>query len=153
MVVDTSLLQEEAYDPLSRREKSMIYVQQALDGFDLPFPETRQVVASYAQAQAAELGAIFTRREVVEFMLDLAGYRVEEDLTGAMLLEPSFGQGDFLFVVVQRLLDSALLHHGSLPEAMPLLRHALRAVELQDETFSTVRNSLLLFVEARGIEP
>ncbi|HEU5381513.1 MAG TPA: Eco57I restriction-modification methylase domain-containing protein, partial [Ktedonobacteraceae bacterium] len=131
----------------------MTYVQQALDGFDLPFPETQQVVASYSQAQTAELGAIFTRREVVDFMLDLVGYRVEEDLTQASLLEPSFGQGDFLLVVVQRLLDSALRHHGSLPDAIPLLRNALRAVELHYETFSTTRNALLLFVEERGIEP
>ena len=52
----------------------MTHVQQALDGFDLPFPEIQQVVGSYSQAQTAELGAIFTRREVVEFILDLAGY-------------------------------------------------------------------------------
>jgi len=74
MGTDASLFQEEACYLLSKREKSMTYVQQALDGFDLPFTEIQQVVASYSQAQTAELGAIFTRREVVEFILDLAGY-------------------------------------------------------------------------------
>jgi hypothetical protein len=69
MGADASLFQEEACYLLSRREKSMTYVQQALDGFDLPFPEIQQVVTSYSQAQTAELGAIFTRREVVDFMI------------------------------------------------------------------------------------
>jgi hypothetical protein len=129
------------------------YFQQALDGFDLPFPEIQQVVACYSQAQTAELGAVFTRREVVEFMLDLAGYCVEEDLTQASLLEPSFGQGDFLLVAVERLLDSVLQHHGSFFDSVSLLRNALRAVEVHQETFTAMRNTLLLFLEERGIEP
>jgi hypothetical protein len=134
-------------------EKSMTYVQQALDGFDLPDPLIQQVVTSYSQAQTAELGAIFTKREVVEFMLDLAGYGVEKDLTQASLLEPSFGQGDFLLVAVERLLDSALQYHGPFFDAVSLLRNALRAVELHQETFTAMRSTLLLFLEERGIEP
>lgn len=131
----------------------MTYVQPALDGFNLPFPEVQQAVTSYSQAQTAELGAIFTRREVVEFMLDLVGYRVEEDLTQTSFLEPSFGQGDFLLVAVERLLDSALQHHHPLCDAVPLLGNALRAVEIHQETFTAMRTTLLLFLEERGIEP
>ena len=49
-------------------------------------------------------GAVFTRPEVVAFILDLAGYTVDRPLHRQRLLEPSFGGGDFLLPVVKRLL-------------------------------------------------
>jgi hypothetical protein len=146
------MLQKEARF-VGKKRKSMAYVQQSIDGFDLPFPEIQKIVTSCSRAQTAELGAIFTRREVVDFMLDLIGYGAEEDLTRASLLEPSSGQGDFLLVAAERLLDSAIRHHGSLLKAVPLLGNALRAVELHDETFTTMHDALLLLLEERGIEP
>src|SRR3546814_1202226 len=51
-----------------------------------------------------ERGAIFTRREVVDFILDLVGYTSERPLQEQALLEPSFGDGDFLLVAIDRLL-------------------------------------------------
>lgn len=42
------------------------------------------------------LGAIYTKREVVDFILDLTGYTTDARLTNFRLLEPSFGDGDFL---------------------------------------------------------
>lgn len=53
-----------------------------------------------------ERGEVFTRREVVDFILDLAKWTVEADLSQARLLEPSAGSGDFLIPAVQRLLLS-----------------------------------------------
>ncbi len=54
-------------------------------------------------------GAIFTRSEVVDFILDLAGY-TEDQLLQLLhekrLLEPSFGGGDFLLPIIQRLLSA-----------------------------------------------
>jgi len=129
----------------------MTYVQHTLEGLDLPFPEDQQCVTPISSSQAAERGAIFTKREVVDFMLDLAGYCIEEDLTQASLLEPSFGQGDFLFVAIGRLLDSCILHRGPLLNAVPLLRNAIRAVELHQETFTSIRSELLLFLQERNI--
>jgi hypothetical protein len=129
----------------------MTYVQQELSGLDLPVPEREQDRTVPSQVQTTELGAIFTRREVVEFMLDLIGYRVEEDLTRASLLEPSCGQGDFLLIAVKRLLDSTLRHYGSLHDAATRLGNALRAVELHEETFAAMRNALLLLLVERGI--
>ena len=43
-----------------------------------------------SQANAEARGAVFTRREVVEFILDLVGYAVEQPLYNQSLLEPSF---------------------------------------------------------------
>ena len=50
-------------------------------------------------------GAIFTRREVVEFILDLAGYTEDQPLYEKRLLEPSLGGGVFLLPVIERLLS------------------------------------------------
>lgn len=51
-------------------------------------------------------GAIFTRSEVVGFILDLVGYTSDCALFEKRVLEPSFGGGDFLLPIVQRLLES-----------------------------------------------
>ena len=49
-------------------------------------------------------GAIYTRIEVVEFILDLAGYTNDKQLFNKRILVPSFGGGDFLFPLIDRLL-------------------------------------------------
>ncbi len=52
------------------------------------------------------LGEVFTRRWVVDWMLDLAGYSADADLASMKVVEPSCGSGAFLIPVVERLLDS-----------------------------------------------
>lgn len=67
-------------------------------------------------AQASQgYGAVFTRRWVVELILDLCGYTVEHNLTGLHAVEPSIGAGAFLEVMVERLLRSRELHAPGLP--------------------------------------
>ncbi len=51
----------------------------------------------------SERGAVFTRPEPVAAMLDLAGYTDDRPLHRMRLLEPSFGNGDFLRPAVERL--------------------------------------------------
>jgi len=48
-------------------------------------------VEQLAAAGVEERGAVFTRREVVEFILDLTGYASTAALHKKRLLEPSFG--------------------------------------------------------------
>ena len=64
-------------------------------------------IAELASSGIEERGAIFTRREVVDFILDLVGYTIDRPLHQLTLLEPSFGHGDFLLRVAipQRLKD------------------------------------------------
>ena len=103
----------------------------------------------------SERGAIFTRREVVEFMLDLAGYTPDRPLFEMSLLEPSFGDGDFLFPVVDRLLASVRNHQGRLETEtiFETLRHCLRAVELHRDTYAGTSASLVSHLEKNGISP
>lgn len=127
-------------------------VQQTL--FDLDTarsPELQQAIDRVAMAGVEERGAIFTRREVVEFILDLAGYRNDEDLLHYHLLEPACGRGDFLLVAVTRLLDAYQRSGGKLETTTPVLRDAIRAVELHHETFLATQSRVRQLLLERGI--
>jgi hypothetical protein len=81
-----------------------------------------------------ERGAIFTRREVVDFILDLAGYTADKPLYQYRLLEPSFGDGDFLLPVIERLLASCIASLKKIADAD--LASAIRGIELHHESFA-----------------
>ncbi|MBI5449881.1 MAG: Eco57I restriction-modification methylase domain-containing protein [Gammaproteobacteria bacterium] len=93
-------------------------------------------------AGAESRGAIFTRTEVVDFILDLAGYTEDQPLHEKRLLEPSFGGGDFLLPAIGRLLAAwrSSQHAGTVVEE---LGDAIRAVELHRKTFSTTRAAVI----------
>lgn len=84
-----------------------------------------------------ERGAVFTRREVVDFMLDLAGYTPDRLLHSMRLLEPSFGGGEFLLAAVERLL-TAFQAAGGVAD----LSLCIRAVELHSNTFTATKRKL-----------
>lgn len=113
------------------------------EGFPPRSVDIQLAINALSEAEAEERGAIFTRREFVEFILDLVGYIPEKDLSQASLLEPSFGSGDFLLVALQRLLTSFFLHKKNIPDSVLSLKNCLRAVELNKEAFSAVREQVL----------
>lgn len=102
------------------------------------------------QGDVAALGAVFTRREVVDFMLDMAGYTPDRPLHRLRLLEPSFGAGDFLLPAVDRLLAS-WRRFGAGTRIEDQLGDAIRAVELQHETFEATRTGLRARLLDEGI--
>lgn len=53
-------------------------------------------------------GDVFTRREVVAYMLDSVGYTPENNLSRISILEPSCGNGEFIVEILNRLEDSSL---------------------------------------------
>lgn len=97
-------------------------------------------------------GAIFTRAEVVDFILDLVGYTVDRPLHEMRLLEPSFGGGDFLLPIIKRLLN-AWREAGAPQPAVVVLGNAIRAVELHRETFRSTATAVISLLKQEGIEP
>jgi type I restriction-modification system DNA methylase subunit len=123
---------------------------------DLNIPQTslagfcpiEAAVSTMAASGIEARGAVFTRREVVDFILDLAGYTSDKPLHQMRLLEPAMGQGDFLTPVIDRLLTAysrvpakarrgvvkdlgdcitaVELHQVSYDQACELVRKALR---------------------------
>ncbi|RYE11076.1 MAG: modification methylase PaeR7I [Hyphomicrobiales bacterium] len=91
-----------------------------------------------AAGSADERGAIYTRSEVVAFILDLIGYTADRPLQHMRLLEPSFGDADFLVPAIDRLL-AAFEASGDLTSPVLALKDAVRGVELHHETFAKTR--------------
>lgn len=104
-------------------------------------------VSTLVDGGVEKRGAVFTRREVVDFILDLVGYTPDKPLHEQRLLEPSFGNGDFLLVVVERLL-TAWRTFGADVSA---LRDSIRAVELHHETFLGTHSRLDAYLCREGL--
>lgn len=111
-------------------------------------PVTEAVEKLATDGGIEERGAIFTKREVVDFILDLTGYIEAAPLTEYRLLEPSFGDGDFLLPAVDRLLAAAARDGKQNVEA---LAPAIRAVELHRATYDCTRALLAKRLLERGI--
>lgn len=119
----------------------------------LDFCPLTAAVEELANAGVAEQkGAVYTRREVVDFILDLVGYRADQPLHTLRLLEPSFGAGDFLFPAIERLLTA---WKASEDRQSPLeaLSDCIRAVELHRDTFHRTHSALLALLSGAGIQP
>ncbi|MEX2382141.1 MAG: TaqI-like C-terminal specificity domain-containing protein [Opitutales bacterium] len=109
-----------------------------------------EAVEALRIAGVEERGAVFTRREVVEFILDLSKYDVRENLAEHRLLEPSFGSGNFLLPAIERLLDSFLVRGGALAEAGSL-SDCIQAVELHSDSFNEISTKVRDLLLGRGI--
>ncbi|MGU9982459.1 Eco57I restriction-modification methylase domain-containing protein [Phreatobacter sp. HK31-P] len=107
-------------------------------------------VAKLAEAGAEERGAIFTRREVVDFILDLAGYTADQPLHRRRLLEPSVGEGDFLFPALERLFAA---YSAAREKTNPVLalKDAIRTVELHRSTCEGARAGVVEYLQRQGL--
>jgi hypothetical protein len=112
--------------------------------------QVKPLVERWANSDGAGRGAIFTRREVVDFILDLSGYTSDEDLTQFVLLEPSFGEGDFLVPVIERLFASIKRNQTETTEA--ILAGCIRAVELHRVSYELTANRVIALLIDYGIE-
>jgi len=108
-------------------------------------------VAMLAKAGVEARGATFTRREVVGFILDLTGYTADRPLHKFRLLEPSFGNGDFLLPAIERLLRAWKEATGGDESAISALGESIRAVELHSATFAKTREKILVLLGDNGI--
>jgi adenine-specific DNA-methyltransferase len=93
-------------------------------------------------------GEVFTRRWVVEVLLDLTGYIAVIDLGELCLVEPSCGTGAFLGPAVERLITSAQEHGRPLAG----LGSAIRAFDLQVEHVRASRSLCHELLSDAGVE-
>ncbi|MEU3567111.1 Eco57I restriction-modification methylase domain-containing protein [Kitasatospora sp. NPDC036755] len=77
-------------------------------------------------AEAVEHGEVFTRRWVVELILDLLGYTPDRDLAQLKVVEPACGAGAFLGVIASRISASCRAHGRPITDAV----HAVQAFDL-----------------------
>lgn len=91
-------------------------------------------------------GAVFTRRWVVDVLLDLTGYTADRDLGDLHLVEPSCGSGAFLGPAVERLIASALSRGRELSS----LGDAVRAYDVQARHVEKCRETARGLLVAAG---
>lgn len=115
-------------------------------GLDWRAPDITEALRLMAEEGETERGAVFTRPEVVAAILDLSGYTVDRPLHRQRLLEPAFGDGDFLLAAIDRLLHTYAATVPDWRNAHADLASAIRAVELHrdshDRTARHVRERL-----------
>jgi hypothetical protein len=116
------------------------------------FCQIEAAVAAMAAAGVESRGAVFTRREVVEFILDLAGYTTDKPLHRLRLLEPSMGQGDFLTPVIDRLFAAYTRATGGMGDVVNSLADCVRAVELHHSSYDMTRGSVCSALETKGLK-
>ncbi len=92
-------------------------------------------------------GSIFTKKSVVEYILDLVEYTHKNNLYEFRILEPAFGGGEFLIEIINRLICSCK-YHGLNP-TVSLLKDAIIGVEVHRDTYlktkEKIKNLLLGF--------
>jgi hypothetical protein len=93
-------------------------------------------------------GEVFTRRWVVDTLLDLTGYRTDVDLGAISVIEPSCGSGAFLGPLVERLIASA----GVFGRDLITLSDAVRAYDLQAEHVQTSRSQVRSLLTGAGAD-
>lgn len=107
-------------------------------------------VSTRAQAPdpGADYGEVFTRRWVVDFILDLVGYTEDRDLSQAVIVEPACGTGAFLVPVVERLLAS--MSGVVVPDE---LRSCVRAYDLLGANVERARKAVAACLVDGGFQP
>src|SRR5947209_7410605 len=91
------------------------------------------------------LGIVYTKPEVVDFILDLAGYTTDVCLHTRRVLEPSCGDGAFVSAVVNRLIQSRRTFKFDWTDEV--LDTALTATDIDEHSISTAKLSALQLLE------
>lgn len=121
------------------------------EGISINSTKLNDAIENLADRDSLEShGAVFTRLEVVEFILNLAGYTENQPLYEMRLLEPSFGGGQFLLPIIKRLL-AAWQKAKRKESALDVLGDAIRAVELHRKTFHSTRASVVELLTYEGL--
>lgn len=114
--------------------------QLVFDGELMVFPER-------TPEPGLDYGEVFTRRWVVNLILDLVGYTAERDLGTLTLVEPSCGTGAFLVPIVERLVESSERHGHDLRS----LEGAIRAFDLLDANAARARKAVVSLLRDQGL--
>lgn len=116
-----------------------------------PSADVSEAARQFSIASTDERGAVFTRREVVDFILDLVGYTEDRPLASARLLEPAAGHADFLLPAIGRLVRSFVGHGGNLADDAQALAPAVLAFEVHQDSMATGRAAVVSELTRLGV--
>ncbi len=114
---------------------------------DLDLGRDQNALTQLKTNAPGERGAIFTRRWIVDLILDIAGYLPSRDLSEAVIVEPACGDGAFLTAIVERLAKSCELHGASIVN----LSDAIRAFDIDDDAVRNSKDCVVHALMAAGV--
>lgn len=115
-----------------------------IDLLPLQFPKEAY---QYGQRSDGEIhGVVLTKPHIVDLILDLAGYKSDEDLMALRLLEPSCGHGAFLVPAVTRLMEAFRHSDSSLLD----LKNTITAFDIDSEHVEKTKNILVELIISYG---
>ncbi len=109
-----------------------------------------EAVERLSLSPSEDRGAVFTKPHIVDFILDLSGYLTNGNLLETRILEPSFGRGDFLFPIIDRLLETVPQDCRAKDTTVAQLANCIRCVELHQATFDETKQKLLAKLSDNG---
>ncbi|GGV05953.1 type II DNA modification methyltransferase [Streptomyces filipinensis] len=112
----------------------------------MPHPVSANSAVEPISQEAVENGEVYTRRWVVDMILDLAGYTADRDLGQWTITDPACGTGAFLLSIAERLSTACRKQGRDLPE------RAVRAFDLLDRNVQASRKAVVELLTADGWE-
>lgn len=110
--------------------------------------EASALLPDHHEEAEGEHGEVFTRRWVVELILDLTGYTADRDLAELRALEPACGSGAFLGPMVERLIRSCHTHGRDIMRA----GDAIMAYDLLSSHIATSRATARELLVTSGLD-
>ena len=104
-----------------------------------------------AEKKAYQVSAIYTKPEIVNFILDVAGYSEDARIFEKRLLEPGCGDCGFLTEIITRLVKSYTRYGGRLENAATELAHCIVAVDIDASVISKCHTSVQITLEQLGL--
>lgn len=108
------------------------------------------------RTERKETECVYTPPDIVDEVLDAAGYIPARDLQSMTVLEPSCGNGAFLVEIASRLVESIRLHSsaecesGSLGEKISAaLSKNIMAIEIDGDALDEAKGRVLSMLEGR----
>ncbi|WP_444150229.1 Eco57I restriction-modification methylase domain-containing protein [Bifidobacterium bifidum] len=91
-------------------------------------------------------GVVYTKKWVVDLILDVAGYVPDTGISDKVIIEPSCGCGAFLTVIAGRLADDAI----AVGKGWTSLGNAIRAYDIDSASIETARKAAVEALMTRG---
>jgi len=114
-----------------------------LRGIQQSFPMQARSLPSLIEPS----GVVYTKRWVVELLLNLAGYDSKDNLVDAVAVEPAVGRGSFLEPMIERLVDAC----QRLGRPISDCRNSLVCHELDEASAEHARGVAKGVLESRGV--
>lgn len=93
----------------------------------------------------SDKGQIYTRPEVVNFMLNVIGLNTQTDFQNARILEPSCGEGEFVIAIVKRLLRLSKSRPG-----IEKLANKILAVDMVNSSLNIAKRKISAVLQEYG---